>query len=254
MDMRENGFIDGLEKFEGFLKQLRKDQVAETTLDYARHFNSMKPLADLVYVNNYLKGGIVFGRGFKNFLGLQVVPKKFRELYHLVHPDDLSEVLMATSAAIECAKDIRPEEIEDFIFVLDYRIKIKGGNYARIIRQTSILEASEEDGLITTISLCTDISAMKLIGPVTYRVNGKRAGLFQKALEGKRKDRASIFNKEEISKREKEVLFLISQGMTSNEVSRRLNISIHTVKTHRRNMLKKYDAKSTVELLARVFI
>ncbi|HQZ49110.1 MAG TPA: response regulator transcription factor, partial [Chitinophagaceae bacterium] len=46
-----------------------------------------------------------------------------------------------------------------------------------------------------------------------------------------------------ITRREKEVLELIAEGMTNNEVAQKLFISPSTVDTHRKNLLVKFDAK-----------
>lgn len=52
-----------------------------------------------------------------------------------------------------------------------------------------------------------------------------------------------------LTKREKEVLGLISKGMTSNEIGKRLYIASSTVDTHRRNLIDKLDVKSSKELI-----
>lgn len=48
--------------------------------------------------------------------------------------------------------------------------------------------------------------------------------------------------------REREVLQLLSEGCTSKEIARRLNISTHTVETHRRNIMQKIGLRSVAEL------
>lgn len=50
-----------------------------------------------------------------------------------------------------------------------------------------------------------------------------------------------------ISKREKEILQLINQGMLSKEISDKLSISIHTVNRHRQNILSKLCAANSIE-------
>ena len=52
-----------------------------------------------------------------------------------------------------------------------------------------------------------------------------------------------------LSDRENEILLLLAQGKTSAEIARRLFITKSTVDTHRRNILQKTGAKSTMELL-----
>jgi DNA-binding CsgD family transcriptional regulator len=53
-----------------------------------------------------------------------------------------------------------------------------------------------------------------------------------------------------ISGREKEILSLISTGMSAKMISERLNISIHTVCTHRKNLLRKLDLHNIAALAA----
>jgi DNA-binding NarL/FixJ family response regulator len=52
-----------------------------------------------------------------------------------------------------------------------------------------------------------------------------------------------------ITRREKEVLLLIADGMTNNEISKQLFISSTTVDTHRKNLLTKFDAKNSASLI-----
>jgi DNA-binding NarL/FixJ family response regulator len=51
-----------------------------------------------------------------------------------------------------------------------------------------------------------------------------------------------------LSERELEVLKLVLEGKSSNEIAELLYISVNTVHTHRRNILKKTGAESVLEL------
>ncbi|GAA5522811.1 response regulator transcription factor [Aliifodinibius salicampi] len=68
----------------------------------------------------------------------------------------------------------------------------------------------------------------------------------------------SFLNKEEISppkvetdltKREREILELIVQGMTSKEIAKELYISPRTVDTHRSNLMEKLELKNIADLV-----
>lgn len=52
-----------------------------------------------------------------------------------------------------------------------------------------------------------------------------------------------------ISKREQMVLALIAQGYNSQRTGEALHISINTVQTHRRNMLRKTGFSNTQQLV-----
>ena len=49
----------------------------------------------------------------------------------------------------------------------------------------------------------------------------------------------------ELSPREKEVLSLLADELTSKEISEKLFISVNTVETHRKNILLKTGSKTT---------
>lgn len=52
----------------------------------------------------------------------------------------------------------------------------------------------------------------------------------------------------ELSERETEVLVLLAKGCQSKEIADRLNISVHTVNTHRKNITRKTGIKSVAGL------
>ena len=52
-----------------------------------------------------------------------------------------------------------------------------------------------------------------------------------------------------LTRREKEVLELIAEGMTNNVIAQKLFISPTTVDTHRKNLLAKLEAKNTASLI-----
>jgi DNA-binding NarL/FixJ family response regulator len=52
-----------------------------------------------------------------------------------------------------------------------------------------------------------------------------------------------------ITRREKEVLTLIAEGLTNAEIGEKLFISTTTVDTHRKNLLSKFEVKNTAALI-----
>lgn len=52
-----------------------------------------------------------------------------------------------------------------------------------------------------------------------------------------------------ITRREKEVLGLIADGLTNGEIAKQLFISVATVDTHRKNLLAKFEVKNTALLI-----
>ncbi len=70
---------------------------------------------------------------------------------------------------------------------------------------------------------------------------------FVNNLKGSKTNKTS--EKIQLTSREKEILKLYVEGFTNAEISDKLNLSIHTVKTHKNNIMQKYNFKSTVEMI-----
>lgn len=56
-------------------------------------------------------------------------------------------------------------------------------------------------------------------------------------------------NQLHITKRENEILEYISQGMIAKEIASKLNISVTTVISHRKNLINKFHVRNTAELV-----
>ncbi|MDH5598324.1 MAG: response regulator transcription factor [Cyclobacteriaceae bacterium] len=52
-----------------------------------------------------------------------------------------------------------------------------------------------------------------------------------------------------LSKRERAILQLLSDGYTSSEIAKKITASRHTVETYRKNLLIKFDARNVSELV-----
>lgn len=52
-----------------------------------------------------------------------------------------------------------------------------------------------------------------------------------------------------ITRREKEILELVSQGLTTTQIAGKLFISMHTVESHRKNMIEKFDVASMTAVI-----
>jgi len=55
--------------------------------------------------------------------------------------------------------------------------------------------------------------------------------------------------KHQLTTREKEILKLYVDGYTNNEIAEKLSLSVYTIKTHKNNIMQKYNFKSTVEMI-----
>lgn len=98
-----------------------------------------------------------------------------------------------------------------------------------------------------------DSDAQHLIDTIKYIHNGKDyfdydhqpdsavpGGLFDDKFQ----------NRFKLSARELEIIALVGNGLTNNEIAEKLFLSVHTVMTHRKNILHKLDVRNTAEMLS----
>jgi DNA-binding NarL/FixJ family response regulator len=158
---------------------------------------------------------------------------------------------------------------KDFdIILLDYQMpRFKGDEViSRIIlhkpaAKIIILSNYDEKGFIDSCVqsgakgfVLKDIESAELMKAIdkvldggTYFSSAVREKLYND--ESSRKKEAELLAKLGLSKRELEVLRLLTKEYTNEEISKELNISKRTVDSHRQNLLYKLKAKNTVGLI-----
>ena len=53
----------------------------------------------------------------------------------------------------------------------------------------------------------------------------------------------------EITTREQDILRLLSQGLTSQQIAQKLSLSPETIKWYRKRLLTKFDAENTAQMV-----
>lgn len=53
-----------------------------------------------------------------------------------------------------------------------------------------------------------------------------------------------------VSSREKEVIVMVAQGYSNNEIGEKMCLSPRTIESHRRNIMQKLDVKNTAEMIS----
>ncbi len=102
--------------------------------------------------------------------------------------------------------------------------------------------------------LTKDIGAKDLVDSIKLVTQGER--VFSKSilhtLQNKvipRSAPSSSANRITITRREQDVLNLVAEGLTSNEIAEKLGLSTRTVESHRYNIMQKLGIKSAASLV-----
>lgn len=179
-------------------------------------------------------------------LGYQPEEFTLELLMEIIHPDDLPHFINFEATVTKFWSELPPEKVMKYKSRYDYRIKKSDGNYLRILQQIVTIQSDEEGAVLRTFVVHTDISHLK---------HDNRMVLSFIGLDGE----PSYIDVDPIRKlvpftdiltpREKEVLLLMAQNHTSQEIADALHISKNTVATHRKNILRKTNTSSALELV-----
>ncbi len=179
----------------------------------------------------------------------------------IIHPDDYRFVLTNYLKKINLTRiagsNKKPILTDTFIL----RVKHKLGYWIWIEISYIVLEYSD-GGLGKTFGFVKELLETGDHGNSEVRVKNKETShLFFSEPNYERTlmesiDSTSLFNlgvdfygTEKVSIREKQVLQLIAHGHSSKMIAKKLSISPHTVINHRKNLIEKFHAKNTAELV-----
>ena len=56
-----------------------------------------------------------------------------------------------------------------------------------------------------------------------------------------------------VTPKEKEVLQLLAEGMSSKQIATKLTISFHTVESHRKSLRQKFGARNVAEMITKAY-
>lgn len=166
-----------------------------------------------------------------------------------MHPEEMNTWLQSLKDLMGFTmSNIALEDRRRMTYTWNYRIKDGGGVYKNIIQHTTPMFFDDEGKPIIGLAHYAVLEAHELL-PIqatakVLNANDEYETLFyqiyggQKLLTG------------QITHRERDVLRMLSFGHTNAEISDKLTISIHTVKTHRKNVMAKMGCKNSTQLVA----
>ena len=184
-------------------------------------------------------------------IGLDKANLKFsgmRYFWSRIHPDDLEPWLQALNELmIFTLNNISEKDRDRMSYTWNYRFKNAQDEYVNIIQNTTPLEFDSNMKPIIGLAHYTVLDPkIKLDITATAKLlndNNEYETKYFNSLSKKLLDNG-------ISNRERDIIRLLILNYSSKKIGEKLNISSHTVDTHRRNILKKLNLSSTGELIA----
>ncbi len=170
----------------------------------------------------------------------------FNQVLATIHPDDIEFVVKAEAFLTKFFYEkVGREKLLTYKISYSHRARFKSGEYALINHQALMLTMDEKGGYGKSLNIHTRID--HLSNHNTYKIsliglNGEPSYM-NLSLEDEGKTRI------EFSKREIDIIRLISNGKTNEVIGQQLCISPLTVKKHRSNILEKSACSNTAQLI-----
>jgi DNA-binding CsgD family transcriptional regulator len=166
-----------------------------------------------------------------------------------IHPEDQSLFLNYEKRTAAFLQTLPVEKLYKYKTRCDYRVQQADGQYRRMMQQIAILNHNDSGNILNTLVVHTDISHLKPEGRPVLSFIGMDNEPSYIDVEVEQVFRPSP---EAITRREKSIIRLLIEGLSSKAIADQLYLSKQTIDTQRKNMLKKFNVKNTNELVALV--
>lgn len=226
------------ELYTGIIEQVARLFSSGTFYYYIMNFETL----EMEYVDKRVE----------SVLGIKAKNLNLTKLFELIHPEDLKQMHRKEAKAVNfILNKITTDDILRYKIVYVVRLKHANGNYKTILQQSKTLTLSEDGKVQHVLGIHTDVTHLNM--PIDHKISfigDERPSYY--ALSTDDDFIPEAINYHEIyTAREKEILYHIAQGQTFGEIAGILNLSPHTINTHKKNILKKTDCRNTTELVAR---
>ena len=184
----------------------------------------------------------------ENFTSLFKIPRETAmskdSLDPFIHPEDRLVLMQIGVKSLRFSYALPQEERMHYKVINEYRLQMPGEDCIRVIEQHKAFKADRRGTVWLALSM-VDLSPNQnnhqtVLSQVLNTRTGQTFSLLEENME-------SELGK--LTRRESEVLSLVGKGLLSKEISDMLNISVHTVNTHRQRILEKMNANNTIEAI-----
>lgn len=164
--------------------------------------------------------------------------------YENFHPDELEMIHAFWNRAIVHIYDQRKQNPKNRILTkIQNRFRTPAGEYIWIRQQNTVLDFVEEQIAFDfgTITQLPD-GQLKEPGFEIFVLNSQGTQLLESGYPQ---------NALPLGKREMEILRLASEGLNASKTAEKMNISVHTVYQHRKNILEKLQVRNIAAAVAK---
>ena len=216
---------------------------------YKRLWNFLLPGDSFWIVVNFHMLNLEFvSKEIEQVLGYSQSEFTVSFLNQIMHPDDVPWFLTFGNIVLKFYSQLTMDKLMKYKVRYDVRLRKSNGEYVRVLNQGILVEHDNDGRFLRTIIVYSDITYLKHDGKPTLSFIGMDGA---PSYINVGPDNMFKESNDDLSKREKEILILLIEGMLSKQIGNFLHISKQTVDTHRKNMLRKKNLNNTGELIGK---
>ncbi|MFA5328391.1 MAG: LuxR C-terminal-related transcriptional regulator [Prolixibacteraceae bacterium] len=190
--------------------------------------------------------------GVRTVLGIDPELFTLDYFFSILNPEDIDKMHEKEALVFDFFNHkLTKEEMPYYKASYLMRLKHSDGIYKTILHQSRTINISHEGKIQQVLGIHTDISYLNIPFDHTISfIGNNRQSYFAIETTAPYEFVENKF-KDQFTNREIEIIIKIAKGNSFTEIAELLNISPHTINTHKKNILKKTGCKSSPELIAR---
>ena len=193
------------------------------------------------------------------FIKKKVDDINLQDLLQTILPEELAAINLKSKVISDFYTSyIDRADVMKYKNLFSYRMEDRNGQVRTMLYQAFPLSVLENGTPEHVCCIQTDVSHLKVASTnsVSFiHINGGQSyynidisqGIFSPDDgKGERHDLSKL-----LTEREKQIIIRLSKGLNAEQIAAALNLSPHTIKTHRKNILNKSGCNNTTELVAK---
>ncbi|MCX6244811.1 MAG: helix-turn-helix transcriptional regulator [Bacteroidetes bacterium] len=217
------------------------DQASSLMLKLENH---MEANHQFFFVADMLQVKILFtSKKSIDMLGVRPEDVEPSLFFKATHPDDLQRHNLARTKLFSLGQNLYIAQKGFGIISTSFRTRHVTEHYSNKLVQCYLFYTEPPYNTVFLLQVVTDISWFTKMNHGYHYYTGIDLSAFRYP------DEDLLLMGNIFSDREFEIIKLISSGLTSEQISKKIFLSVHTVNTHRRNILKKSGKPQISDLI-----
>lgn len=196
------------------------------------------------YVADILQMKILFtSKGSFRMIGIEPDELNFNHFMEVTHPEEVPRLGLGRSLVIRLGQELYQVEEGIRILSTSFHMRNPSGEYSLVMVQCYFVVVSQPKKRVYFMKLHTTVDWNQKKRDKFHYYLGEDLSMFRYP------DKELLEMGILLSDREFEIIKLIAEGLSSEQIAEKLFLSINTVHTHRANILRKSGKESTSEII-----